>query len=272
MRLNYIGPQPDGKATLKLATAGACQEIAMLLLAIAPRAVKLPVNAFKYGANSVQAVRDAAEALKDDLCSSAWNGVLWRSLHERAQAAMIDRGQPQAVFPAATASPSEVQASAAPHPPPDAVMDDRTIAEQESRCIDVLRHLAPGQQHRPNRLPRAVWETLRDNLKPGALKSLMLRRPELFTLQEDGRHWSFTVRSVQSPGSASDSANVVAPSAAASPVAVVAPPPAARLPSQLPPPPLSTPASVPKNEARRQRWRRHLLNAGSHAEGPLGGR
>ena len=218
-----------------------CLKLLTELLAKNPEAVRLHPNCFRQADESVRRIREVAEALN--------MAVDFQGLPASAgrQSLTAPSDSPQGSQPGLPVSSGRQSltahcgASAAPRPQ----------TAREALCMDVLlRHLAPGRQHWPQCLPRVVWKLLKDNLEQGALKGFMLQRPEFFTVQEEGRYWSFTVRSIQSPGSASDSENVVAPSTAASSLAVAVSPPAASLPATLislsqggeaSPPPQNTP-------------------------------
>ena len=155
----------------------------MLLLAIGPNQVQLAQGSLRHG--SLPRIRNLAVKL-----SHAVQPELgW--LTQLATDAMAGR------LPSA---PGVTDHGSSKARPALVLVPGETDADREARCIVALQTLCRGKEHSPTALPRQVWAVLAENLAPGSLKPLLLRRPDLFWIADGAGHpWTFQVIGARHP-------------------------------------------------------------------------
>jgi len=160
-------------------TARRMQDNTGFFLAVNPDAVHLAPGSLKRGAASVARIRQAARDVGDWDLAAFWKEGRSQEARERPW-------------------PRERVVHSAP-------VTDRA----EENALEALLNLPPGV-HRPDRLPRTVWQVLERELPKGGLRSLLVARADLFDVLEtrDSKGYTFVVRHRPWPTSAAASSGL----------------------------------------------------------------
>ena len=150
----------------------ACDDILMLLLAIAPDHVMLAPASSK----DITQIWKLGRQLQ-------WR-VEWEALTHRATEAMERRlGSPAgATCHGAAAARSALL-----------LLPGETVEDHDAPCIRALQSLQHGIWHWGHRLPRRVYSVLAENLPPDGLLPLLIRHSDIFWVDGNDPHVSFQV-------------------------------------------------------------------------------